>query len=123
MVADDSTGLTGVRPWEWGAVILNALVSAGFSLAGLWGVWGASDAARVFAMYAAARSLPLLVVAFWFGLAGSRPGLAGLALVLTLVQASDVLVGIAQHDLGKTLGPAALSILTAFAARSLSQPR
>ena len=100
--------MNGRRWWLAAALSsVNALVSMGFSIAGL--VASSSD---VFARYAAARSVPLAIVTIVFVLRRASRELAGIALVLGLVQASDALVGIASHDVGKTLGPCVIAILT-----------
>lgn len=106
-----------------GATAISALTSAGFSVAALASTASTGDAAvgpaNALAMYAAARSIPLaLVVLFQVG-ARNVSGLATLAIVMALVQAGDAYVGLQQHDLGKTVGPAVFAILTALAARAL----
>lgn len=99
---------------------INALTSAGFAAAGLMAALGTNNAsARVFAMYAAARSLPLAVATLWLVYVRSIRELGAMAFVLAVIQACDALVGLWQHDLGKTLGPAVFAVATFAAARSL----
>jgi len=108
--------------WRIAAVVtaINALTSAGFSLAGLFTALPTDDAAaKVFAMYAAARSLPLAAAVLWLIYARSIRTLGHVAIIMAAIQACDALVGIVQRDLGKTLGPAVFAIATLAAARSL----
>jgi hypothetical protein len=103
-----------------GITALNALTSAGFATAGLVSVSASTDQpAKVFAMYAAARSIPLAVVVLGQIALRNARGLATLAWVMTLVQACDALVGVAQQNVGKAAGPAVFAVLTALAAKSL----
>jgi len=103
-----------------GITAINALTSAGFATAGLVSVSASADQpAKVFAMYAAARSIPLAVTVLAQVALRNARGLATLAWVMTLVQACDAFVGVAQQNVGKTAGPAVFAVLTALAARSL----
>lgn len=95
-------------------LVVNALTSAGFATAGL--VTASGDP---FALYAAARSLPIAAVVI--GAIATRARLVAFAVLLAIIQACDALVGIAQRDAGKTIGPAVLAIATAFAARRLQR--
>ena len=80
---------------------ISALVSAGFSLVGLL----APSSSDSFARYAASRSIALLIaVLFCLGVR-SREGIAALALVMSLVQGFDGIIGILAHDPAKTYGP------------------
>jgi hypothetical protein len=94
------------------------LVASGFALAGLFhpqAILPAADAATpassIFAIYAAARTLPLaafvLIAIFkdWRRTLIVLGGLAG------AIQFLDFFVGLAQHDPGKTIGPLVLAIL------------
>jgi hypothetical protein len=112
----------GGKAW-WAAAVMtaiNALTSAGFSIAGLVSVVPqGNETARVYAMYAAARSLPLAAVVLALVFARSTRALAALAIVMGIVQACDALIGVAQHDLSKTLGPAVFAVLTLAGVRAL----
>jgi hypothetical protein len=80
---------------------ISALVSAGFSVVGLL-VPSSGDS---FARYAASRSIALLIaVLFCLGFR-LREGIVALALVMSLVQAFDGIIGILAHDPMKTYGP------------------
>jgi hypothetical protein len=80
---------------------ISALVSAGFSVVGLL----APSSSDSFARYAASRSIALLIaVLFCLGVR-SREGIAALALVMSLVQGFDGIIGILAHDPAKTYGP------------------
>jgi hypothetical protein len=80
---------------------VNALVSAGFSVIGLIG----PAAGDTFARYAASRSIALLIAVLCCMALRSRKGIAALALVMTLVQALDGIIGALAHDPAKTYGP------------------
>jgi hypothetical protein len=80
---------------------ISALVSAGFSVVGLL----APSSSDSFARYAASRSIALLIaVLFCLGVR-SREGIAALALVMSLVQGFDGIIGVLAHDPAKTYGP------------------
>jgi hypothetical protein len=117
-------GRSRVRGRDWwiaaSVVMLNALTSAGFSVAALSAALASHDeSAQVLAMYAAARSLPLAAAVLWLVRARSVGTLGGLAIVMAVIQGCDAFVGLAQHDLGKTLGPAVLALATFASARAL----
>jgi hypothetical protein len=95
-------------------VLANALTASGFAIAGLVLAGPAS-----YSGYAAVRTFVLAGAALWC--VARRRSLAGLAVVLGAIQAGDVLVGIAERDLGKALGPAAFALATFAAARRLAK--
>ncbi len=96
--------------WAAGAMTaVNGLVSAGFSIAALV---TADGSARVLALYAAARSVPLALATLVYLARRATPELRTLALVLAATQALDALIGFTLHDPGKTIGPAVFAILT-----------
>ncbi len=86
---------------------LNALVSAGFSVARLLG----PDGGEV-ALYAASRSVALLLAVFALSWIRSGAGLAALACVMGLVQTFDAGIGLISHAVGKTVGPFVFAIFT-----------
>jgi hypothetical protein len=97
---------------------LNVLVASGFALAGLFhpqAVLPAGDAATqasgIFAMYAAARTLPLAVFVLIAIFKDWRQTLIVLGILAGTIQSLDFFVGLAQHDAGKTIGPLVLAIL------------
>jgi hypothetical protein len=81
--------------------IISALVSAGFSVVGLFGPSGGD----IFERYAASRSIALLIAALCCIGFRSREAIAALALVMSLVQGFDGLIGVLAHDPAKTYGP------------------
>jgi hypothetical protein len=97
---------------------INVTVASGYSIAGLvspqsvlpTGV-AATQGSLVFAMYAAARTIPLAVFAFAAIYKRSRCGLLVLGALAGCVQFIDAFVGFYQRDLGKTMGPLALALL------------
>jgi hypothetical protein len=90
------------------ATCANALTSAAFSVAMLWG-HPLMDAA---AMYGVARSVPLAVAALIATARRSYIGVAVLGPLLASIQACDAIVGWVSHDVGKTIGPLVLAALT-----------
>ena len=98
------------RPY-WICVIItsvSAVVSAGFSVAALLN----RSEGDVYASYAAARSLPVAVVALGLLRYRSSPALLALALTMTLIQVCDAIIGVFSHDIGKTIGPLVLASAT-----------
>jgi hypothetical protein len=91
--------------WCAAITIISALVSAAFSVASLVGAAG-----DVIAQYAASRSIALLVGALVAAVLRRVEGIAALALVMSLVQGFDAIVGALAHDPAKTYGPLALAI-------------
>jgi hypothetical protein len=97
---------------------LNVLVASGFSIAGLvhpQSVLPAADpptdASLIFALYAAARTIPLALFALWAIVRGAAWALLILGALACMVQALDAGIGLVQHDVGKTLGPLAIAAL------------
>jgi hypothetical protein len=86
---------------------VSALVSAGFSVAGLFGPSGSGS----FERYAASRSIALLIAVLCCIGFRSRDAIAAIALVMSLVQGFDGLIGILAHDPAKTYGPFAIAIM------------
>jgi hypothetical protein len=85
---------------------ISALVSAGFSVAGLFGPSGSDSIER----YAASRSVALLIAVLCCIGFRSRIGIAALALVMSLVQGFDGLISALAHDPAKTYGPFVFAI-------------
>ena len=90
--------------------LLSAGVSAGFSLVGLFN----SGSGDTFARYAASRSVALLLTVIVAIGVRSRMALAVLGIAMTIVQALDGMIGALAHDLSKTFGPLAFSVLNAL---------
>jgi hypothetical protein len=101
---------------------LNVLVASGFSMAGLFKpeyVLPAGSvqtrASLIFAMYAAARTLPLALMALAAIYQRSLSSLRVLGLLAGFIQFADAAVGLYQHDIGKTIGPLVLGALQIYA--------
>jgi hypothetical protein len=101
---------------------LNVVVASGFSIAGLIKPElllpaGATptDASTIFAMYAAARTLPLALITMVAIYKGSVSALVVLGLLAGIIQIVDAAVGLYQRDIGKTVGPIFLAILQVYA--------
>jgi hypothetical protein len=101
---------------------LNVLVASGFSIAGLFrpefvlpaGSFQ-TQASLIFAMYAAARTLPLALMALAAIYQRSPSSLGVLGLLAGFIQFADAAVGFYQHDVGKTIGPLVLGALQIYA--------
>src|SRR3981081_1555218 len=105
---------------------LNVLVASGFSIAGLFKpeyVLPAgsvqTQASLIFAMYAAARTLPLALIALAAIYQRSLSSLRVLGLLAGFIQFADAAVGLSHHDTGKTIGPLVLGALQIYAVWSL----
>jgi hypothetical protein len=86
---------------------ISALVSAGFSVVGLFGLSGGD----IFERYAASRSIALLIAVLCCIGFRSREAIAALALVMSLVQGFDGLIGVLAHDSATTYGPFVLALV------------
>jgi hypothetical protein len=73
---------------------ISALVSAGFSIAALFGPAAGDNIER----YAASRSIALAVAVLCCIVLRSREAIAGLALVMGMVQGFDGFIGLLAHD-------------------------
>ena len=101
---------------------INVLVACGFSLAGIFAPQGllpsgsiSTEASRIFALYAAARSVPLALVTLAVIYRRSTSGLFVLGILAGLIQFSDVGVGLYEHDPGKTVGPLVIALIQFYA--------
>jgi hypothetical protein len=102
--------------------LLNVLVASGFSIASLVrpelivpAGTTPSDASALFAMYAAARTLPLAAAVVLAIAVGSPAALLVLGSLAGVIQCLDAIIGILHGDLGKTIGPLVLACLQAYA--------
>ncbi len=89
--------------------LLSAGVSAGYSLAGLFGAGGADS----FARYAASRSIALLLVVLVALGARSRVAILFLGAAMSIVQLFDSWIGFLAHDPSKTYGPLVFALVNA----------
>jgi hypothetical protein len=96
---------------DWRKASVSAVVSAGFSVAGL-----VTDGAERYAQYAASRSIALLVAALVVAALRARAATLVLAGCMTLVQFFDGWIGVLAHDPAKAFGPFAFAALNAAAA-------
>lgn len=97
----------------------SALISAFYSLSALFGE-GAGD---TYALYAASRSIALVLAVLSVAILRSRTVLVVLALIMAVVQGLDALIGFADQDVMKTIGPAVLAIITIIAVVALIRSR
>jgi hypothetical protein len=105
---------------------VNVVVAGGFSIAGLISPasilpvhYVPTDASSIFAMYAAARTLPLAVITLIAIFKRSASALPILGTLAGVVQALDCLVGLVQHDPGKIFGPLVIAVLQFYAIATL----
>src|ERR1700680_292941 len=107
---------------------INVLVAGGFSIAGLVSPqsmlpagYAPTEASFIFAMYAAARSIPLALMALIAIYRQSQSALLVLGTLAGLIQLLDAGVGLLQHDLGKAIGPLVIAAFQFFAIYLLSR--
>jgi hypothetical protein len=107
---------------------INVLIAGGFSIAGLMSpksILPASsaptDASFIFAMYAAARTIPLGLMALIAIYKHSEPALLILGTLAGFIQLLDAGVGLLQHDLGKSIGPLVIAAFQFFAVYLLNR--
>ncbi len=105
---------------------INVLVAAGFSIAGLVSPksilpsgYAPTEASFIFAMYAAARTIPLAFMALIAIYKQSQSALLTLGTLAVL----DAGVGLLQHDPGKSIGPLVIAAFQFFAVYRLKQLR
>ena len=106
---------------------INVLVAAGFSIAGLVSPksilpagYAPTEASFIFAMYAAARTIPLAFTALIAIYKQSQSALLILGTLAGFIQLLDAGVGLLQHDAGKSIGPLVIAALQFFAVYRLS---
>jgi hypothetical protein len=107
---------------------INVLVAGGFSIAALVSPksilpagYAPTEASFIFAMYAAARSIPLALMALIAIYKQSEAALLILATLAGFVQLLDAGVGLLQHDLGKAIGPLVIAAFQFFAVHLLNR--
>jgi hypothetical protein len=109
---------------------INVLVAAGFSIAAvvnpksiLPAGYAPTEASYIFAMYAAARTIPLALMALIAIYKQSESALLTLGILAGVMQLLDAGVGLLQHDLGKSIGPFVIAAFQFFAVYRLSNSR
>jgi hypothetical protein len=100
----------------------NVLIASGYSIVGLINPasilpanYAPTDASFIFAMYAAARTIPLALITLAVIYKSSTLALIALGTLAGVIQLLDSMVGLYQHDLGKTLGPFVICSLQFYA--------
>src|SRR3982074_426424 len=107
---------------------INVLVAGGFSIAGLVSPksmlpagYAPTEAPFIFAMYAAARSIPLALMALIAIYRQSEAALLILGALAGVIQLLDAGVGLLQHDPGKVIGPLVIAAFQIFAVYLLNR--
>jgi len=97
---------------------INVLVASGFSIVGILRPQyllpaGSvpTQASLIFAMYAAARTIPLALFAFWAIYEQAAPALVLMGALAGAMQLLDAGIGLFEHDLGKCAGPLFIAVL------------
>lgn len=97
---------------------VNVLVASGFAVAGL--IWPAAvlpagstptAASFIFALYAAARTIPLALITLAAIYRRAASALLVLGSVAGAAQFLDAGIGVFQHDAGKSIGPLVIALL------------
>jgi hypothetical protein len=127
MIKVSSAEASAVRLASW-VTAVNVVVASGFSLAGLVSPESIlpahsvpTQASFIFAMYAAARTIPLALVSLWAIYQRSVSGLIVLGTLAGSVQLLDSVVGLYQQDLGKMVGPFVICALQFYAVLVLAR--
>jgi hypothetical protein len=91
---------------------INVLVAGGFSIAGLISPQAVlptgyvpTEASSLFAMYAAARAIPLTLITLAAIYSRATSALLILGTLAGVIQLLDAGIGLLQHDAGKFAGP------------------
>jgi hypothetical protein len=112
---------SSVRVASW-ITAINVLIASGFSIAGLIRPQfilppGSvpTVGSLIFALYAAARTVPLAVMALIAIYRRSIPMLLVLGTLAGAIQLVDGIIGVYQHDWGKSVGPFAIGALQFYA--------
>jgi len=107
---------------------INVLVAGGFSIAGLVSPksilpagYAPTEASFIFSMYAAARSIPLALIALIAIYKHSESALLILGTLAGFIQLLDAGVGLLRHDLGKSIGPLVIAAFQFFAVYLLNR--
>jgi hypothetical protein len=113
---------------------VNVLVASGFSIAGLISPqsllpagYVPTDSSTLFALYAAARTIPLALAALAAIYLRATSALLVLGTLAGVIQLLDAGIGLFQHDIGKSAGPFFIAVVqfsvVLLLNRSLREPR
>jgi hypothetical protein len=113
---------------------INVLVASGFSIAGLISPQSVlpagyvpTESSSLFALYAAARTIPLALMTLATIYNRSTPALLILGTLAGVIQLLDAGIGLFQHDTGKCAGPLVIAAIqfsvVLLLNRSTRQPR
>jgi hypothetical protein len=96
----------------WLVTAINVLVASGFSIAGLISPQSVlpagyvpTESSSLFALYAAARTIPLALITLAAIYSRATPALLILGTLAGVIQLLDAGIGLFQHDPGKFAGP------------------
>ena len=97
---------------------INVLVASGFSIAGLISPqsvlpagYVATESSSLFAMYAAARTIPLALITLAAIYNRATAALLILGTLAGVIQLLDAGIGLFQHDTGKCAGPLVIAVI------------
>jgi hypothetical protein len=113
---------------------VNVLVASGFSVAGLISPqsllpagYVPTESSTLFALYAAARTMPLALAALAAIYLRATSALLVLGTLAGVIQLLDAGIGLFQHDIGKSAGPFFIAVVqfsvVLLLNRSLREPR
>jgi hypothetical protein len=113
---------------------VNVLVASGFSIAGLISPqsllpagYVPTESSTLFALYAAARAIPLALAALAAIYLRATSALLVLGTLAGVIQLLDAGIGLFQHDIGKSAGPFFIAVVqfsvVLLLNRSLREPR
>lgn len=120
MSATTSAPVRGAAFWICYAITaVSAVIGVAYAIIAVTD--GGVEADNANALYAASRSVALVVLVLVAPLFRSDAALLALAVAMTIVQGLDAFVGAIQGDVAKTIGPAALCLVTIIAATFLAR--
>jgi hypothetical protein len=97
---------------------VNVLASTGYCIAGVIAPYtvlpagiAASEAGFIFALYAAARTLPLAVLVLYTIIVQKKSALIMLAVLAGMIQFLDGFIGIYEHKIQQIAGPFILAVV------------
>ena len=98
---------------------INVMVAGGFSIAAAR--HASTEASLIFALYAAARAIPICLAALIAIYRRAGPALLALGTLAGVIQLLDAGIGFIQHDPGKSFGPLIIAAFQFLAMLNLSR--
>ena len=106
--------------WKFLTIVtaINVLVATGYAIAGIIAPQSilpvavvSNNASFIFALYAAARTIPLAIVVIYSIFTQNKKAILILGVLAGFIQFTDGFIGIYQHDIMKSGGPFFLAFI------------